>query len=110
SVTAGIAILLLLISLWMIFSGNIASAGPIIIAFFAALAIAFRGYDSLKGFSYTIMIFAAVTMAMYFPQYFVAVGDFKLTNLITPLIQIIMFGMGTSMSAKDFVAVFKTPK
>lgn len=94
----------------MIFSGNIESAGPVLIAFFIALAIGFRGYEGLKGFAYTTMIFAAVTMAMFYPVYFVSVGDFKLTGLITPLIQIIMFGMGTSMSAKDFVAVVKTPK
>lgn len=110
SASLGIAALLLLISLGMIISGNIQSAGPVIMIFFLALAIGFRGYDSLKGFSYTTLIFAAVTMALYFPSYFVKVGDFKLTGLITPLIQIIMFGMGTSMSAKDFVAVIKTPK
>lgn len=110
SAAIGIAGLLLLVALGMIFTGNIEYAGPVLIAFFAALSYGFRGYDQLKGFSYTIVIFAAVTMAMYYPFYFVEVGGFKLTGLITPLIQIIMFGMGTSMSAKDFVAVIKTPK
>ena len=110
SASLAIAALLLLVALGMVFSGNLENAGPILIAFFLALAIGFRGYDSLKGFSYTIMIFSAVTMALYYPVYFVSVGDFKLTGLITPLIQIIMFGMGTSMSAKDFVAVVKTPR
>jgi len=109
-IVLGLAALLLLIALGMIFTGNIELAGPLLIAFFLALAFGFRGYDSLKGFAYTTVIFAAVTMALYYPVYFVSVGDFKLTGLITPLIQIIMFGMGTSMSAKDFVAVFKTPK
>jgi len=109
-IVLGIATLLLLIALGMIFTGNIELAGPLLIAFFLALAFGFRGYDALKGFAYTTVIFAAVTMALYYPVYFVSVGDFKLTGLITPLIQIIMFGMGTSMSAKDFVAVFKTPK
>jgi BASS family bile acid:Na+ symporter len=47
---------------------------------------------------------------MYYPGYFVEVDGYKLTGLIVPLIQIIMFGMGTSMSVKDFVAVAKTPK
>lgn len=110
SAALGVAALLLLISLGMAFSGNLAGAGPMLITFFLLLAIGFKGYDSLKGFSYTIMIFAAVTMALYYPQYFKTIGDFKLTALITPLIQIIMFGMGTSMSAKDFMAVFKQPK
>ncbi|MDP3468088.1 MAG: bile acid:sodium symporter family protein [Daejeonella sp.] len=110
SAALGIAALLLLISLGLIFTGNIESAGPIIIFFFLAMALGFRGFEALKGLSYTTLIFAAVVMALYYPVYFITVGDFKLTGLITPLIQIIMFGMGTSMSAKDFVAVFKTPK
>lgn len=110
SAALAIAALLLLISIGMIITGNIEFAGPVLIAFFAALALGFRGYDQLKGFSYTVMIFAAVTTALYYPFYFIEMGGFKLTGLITPLIQIIMFGMGTSMSAKDFVAVVKTPK
>lgn len=110
SAALGIAALLLLISLGLIFTGNIEGAGPLIIFFFLALAIGFRGYDNLKGFSYTTLIFAAVVMALYYPMYFKTIGDFKLTGLITPLIQIIMFGMGTSMSAKDFAAVIKTPR
>jgi BASS family bile acid:Na+ symporter len=74
------------------------------------LAISFRGYEKLKGFTYTTVIFAAVTTALYYPQHFQTVGDFKLATLITPLIQIIMFGMGTSMSFGDFVGVVKMPK
>lgn len=110
SAALGISALLLLISLGLIFTGNIESAGPLIIFFFLTLALGFRGYAHLKGFSYTTLIFASVAMALYYPAYFKTVGDFKLTALITPLIQIIMFGMGTSMSAKDFVAVIKTPR
>jgi bile acid:Na+ symporter, BASS family len=37
-------------------------------------------------------------------------GDFKMTKLIVPLIQLIMFSMGTEMSLKDFEGVIKTPK
>jgi BASS family bile acid:Na+ symporter len=97
-------------ALAFVFMGNAKSAGPFFICFFIALAFSFRGYASLKGFAYTITIFAAVTMAMYYPQYFVTWGDFKLSKLITPLIQLIMFGMGTSMGINDFVGVVKTPR
>ena len=90
--------------------GNLSYSGPLSILFFFLLAIGFRGYDYLKRFSYTVMIFAAVTSAMFYPQYFVQWGDFKLTALIIPFIQVIMFGMGTSMSVNDFVSVVKTPK
>jgi bile acid:Na+ symporter, BASS family len=85
-------------------------AGWLLVGFFFSLAITFLSYESLRGYSYTTMIFAAVSAAMYYPQYFIQVGDFKLTGLIIPLIQIIMFGMGTSMSLADFATVIKSPK
>ena len=85
-------------------------AGLLLVTFFAFLAMAFRGNEVLKGYSFTIMIFAAVSAAMYFPNYFIQVGDFKLTNLIIPLMQIIMFGMGTTLSLKDFARVMQMPK
>lgn len=85
-------------------------AGWLLVLFFAALAMVFRGYEILKGYVFTIMIFAAVTAAMYFPQYFIRVGDFKLSGLIIPLMQIIMFGMGTTLSLKDFSGVLRMPK
>ncbi len=37
-------------------------------------------------------------------------GDFKFKLLIVPLLQIIMFGMGSQMSLKDFAGVIKMPK
>jgi BASS family bile acid:Na+ symporter len=76
------------------------AAGPFLIAFFLALAIGFRGSALLKGLSFTVTIFAAVTTALYYPNYFVDINGFKLSSLITPLLQLIMFGMGTSMSFK----------
>ncbi len=109
-IALGLSTLLFLAAIVLFSTDNIPLAGPVLVVCFLVLAVGFRGYDSLKGFSYTTMIFAAVTLALYYPQYFLKVGDFKLTGLITPLIQIIMFGMGTSMSGKDFIAVIKTPK
>lgn len=84
--------------------------GPLLILFFVLLGIGFRGFEKLKGFTYTIMIFASVTAAMFYPIVFQQVGDYKLSGLITPLLQIIMFGMGTSMSLRDFYGVVKMPK
>lgn len=94
----------------LVLAGQIPASGILFILFFLSLAIGVRGYEALKGFSYTIMILAAVTTSMYFPQYFVSVNGFRLDNLFTPLLQIIMFGMGTEMSIKDFVGVVKMPK
>lgn len=84
--------------------------GWTLMLFFISLAIAFRGNKFLRGLSFTVIIFAAVTIALYHPEYFLQWGDYKLSGLIIPLIQLIMFGMGTSMSVKDFAAVVKTPK
>jgi len=75
-----------------------------------SVAIAFRGNKLLKGLSYTIIILAVVSLAMYYPQYFKTIGDFKLSGLIVPLLQIIMFGMGTELSIKDFNNVLRMPK
>ena len=47
---------------------------------------------------------------MFFPAPFIQVGSFKMKTLIVPLLQIIMFGMGTAMSLKDFLGVIKMPK
>jgi BASS family bile acid:Na+ symporter len=99
-----------LIAVVIIVTSSLASAGPFMIAFFAFLGIGFLGFEKLKGFSYSIMIFSAVTTALYYPTYLVEIDGFKLSALIIPLIQLIMFGMGTSMSVDDFVAVIKTPK
>lgn len=106
----GLAFLALLVGLGLIVIGNPFQSGWLIVAFFVLLALGFSGIDSLKGYVFAALIFAGVSIAMYWPQNFIQWGDFKLTGLIVPLIQIIMFGMGTSMSLKDFGAVIKSPK
>jgi BASS family bile acid:Na+ symporter len=84
--------------------------GVALVASLIVLALAFRGYANLKGYTYTMMVIAAVVAAMYYPGYFITVGAFKLDRLITPLLQVIMFGMGTAMSAQDFIGIIKMPK
>ncbi len=99
---------ILFIAFWNI--GLINFSGWLLVSFFIFIAIAFKGSVLLKGLSFTVIIFAAVTLAMFHPEYFLHFGNYQLSNLIIPLIQLIMFGMGTSMSIKDFSAVIKTPK
>lgn len=105
-----LSFVMLLAAIVITISGNAQQAGPLYILFFILLAIAFRGYTALKGFSYTVVIFAAVTTALFYPQYFIEYNGFKFAVLISPLIQLIMFGMGTSMSFHDFAGVIKMPK
>ena len=90
--------------------GNWALSGPFVIAFFLLLVVFLKNTEHLGGFSFTFVIFASVAASLYYPQAFIGVGDFEFKGLIVPLLMIIMFGMGTSMSVKDFVGVAKMPK
>ena len=84
--------------------------GVPLILFFLTLALGMRVNQRLKGFSFTVLILAAVSLSMFFPQTFNQWGDFQVKKLIVPLLQIIMFGMGTSMSFNDFYGVIKMPE
>ena len=86
------------------------STGLLLVFGLISLALAVRGFQKLKGFSYTLWIFTAVTASMFYPHYFISAGDFQFKKLIVPLLQIIMFGMGSQMSFKDFSGVIKMPK
>ena len=104
------AVLFFVLFAFSYFSGKLALTGPFLILGFIGLAIGVRGFETFKGFSYTLWIFTAVTVSMYYPRYFLSVGSFELKLLIVPLLQIIMFGMGSQMSLKDFAGVIQMPK
>jgi BASS family bile acid:Na+ symporter len=104
------SLLLFVISIVMILNGNISGTGPLIVGLLMCVAIGVRGFKSTKSFSYTIWIFTAVAASMFYPQFFGSWGGFKLSLLIVPLLQIIMFGMGSQMSLDDFKGVIKMPK
>ena len=101
---------LLAIAIVQFGAGRPEIAGPLLTAFFALAAFGVRAIEKLRGISFSLLIFAAVSLAMNYPAPFVSWGDFGLDALIVPLLQIIMFGMGTAMSARDFVGVVKAPK
>lgn len=84
--------------------------GLFLIFTFIGLALAVRGSESFKGFSFTFWILTAVTASMYYPTYFLGTANFESKVLIVPLLQIIMFGMGSQMSLNDFAGVLKMPK
>jgi BASS family bile acid:Na+ symporter len=109
-IAMGVAILFLIVFLIMLLTGNVAKSGPALIGFFVLSSFGVKGYDVLKGYTFTAWVFAGVTTAMFFPQPFISIGSFKLKLLVVPLIQIIMFGMGSQMSLKDFTGVLKMPK
>jgi len=105
-----LALLLFAIFAVLIIINKPTLTGPFLILGFVSLAIAVRGFEAVKGFSYSLWIFTAVTVSMYYPQYFLSAGSFEYKLLIVPLLQIIMFGMGSQMSLKDFAGVIKMPK
>jgi BASS family bile acid:Na+ symporter len=84
--------------------------GWILFAIFLGIAILFRRAPRLRGYSFSMVIFAVVSLALSYPQYFLSVGGFKLSKLIVPLLQVIMFGMGTELSLRDFAQVLRMPR
>lgn len=90
--------------------GDTVLVGASVISFFVLMAVGVRAFELTKGFSFTVSVFAAVSLAMFFPHTLTSIGDYNTTGLIVPLIQLIMFGMGTAMSIQDFAGVIKMPK
>lgn len=76
---------------------------------FHCLALAATWNPRLRSVTFTLWIAAGVTLGMSYPTWFIGVGDFRFTSLFVPLLQIIMFGMGTTLSVADFTRVFRMP-
>ena len=105
-----LAALLALAAVYLAFRQEYAAFGPILTVLFLVLAFAVRAHEATRGLSYTLIIFAAVTVSLSYPALFTTWGSFSLKGLIVPLLQVIMFGMGTAMSLGDFAGVVKMPK
>lgn len=75
-------------------------------------AIGLGAVPALKGYQYTAWIIAAVVAGMIFPDAFKNWGGVNLRDktLILVIIQLVMFGMGTHMSLKDFSGLASTGK
>ena len=63
----------------------------------------------LKSHAFGLAILACAAASFAFPSAFTSWGGVKLTKLVTPAIQVIMFGMGTTLTLSDFVRVAKCP-
>ena len=88
SIITGISLFLTIISF---FTDDFISTGPMLILFLILLSISLNTTQKYKGFSFTVLIFAAVSISMYYPKYFVELNGFEMKKLIVPLLQIIMF-------------------
>lgn len=65
---------------------------------------------TVKGFSFTAWVLAAVGLALLYPHHITVFFGFSTEDWIVPLIQLIMFGMGTTMGIKDFYGILRMPK
>ena len=99
----------LLVLLLMLVAGYRYETGPAVVLTFTSLAVYFMGHPLLRGVSFTIWVFAFVAGSLFYPGAFGTWFGFDLKLLILPLIQIIMFGMGTTLSVSDFTRVFTMP-
>lgn len=105
-----VALATFLVAIFFFISSQPTKGGLLLIVSWMCLAIAFMQSILLKKFAYTVMILAAVTVSLTFPQYFNTWGGFPLKKLIVPLLQVITFGVGCTMSWRDLSGVLKMPK
>ncbi len=85
-------------------------AGVTLTTSLVALAAAARASVRFRGLTFTVGVFAFAAAAGFFPGLFISWRGFELRNLIVPLIQLIMFGMGTTLAFDDFSRVARMPK
>ena len=81
----------------------------LLVAALAGLALYLTRHPTLKGFSFPAWVFTFVAASMVWPAAFGTWFGLDLKVLIVPLVQIIMFGMGTKLSMGDFVRVIVMP-
>ena len=91
-------------------TGTAQFIGPAVILLFSLLAIAVGKSRNYSAFAFTLWVAAFVAAAMFYPAAFHTWSGFELSTLMVPLIQIIMFGMGTQLTPGDFLRVFSFPK
>ena len=63
----------------------------------------------LRRQAFGLAVLACAAIAFSFPEAFAEWGGVKLTSLVVPAIQFIMFGMGTTLSPDDFLRVARRP-
>ena len=75
-------------------------------------AIGLRFVPSLRTYQFTAWVIAVVTAALIYPAHFLHVDGFDMRNkwVMLVAIQMVMFGMGTQMSLRDFAGVVKNPR
>src|SRR5215831_15455871 len=83
-----------------------------IVFLLVAFAISLRFSKNFRRYQFTAWIIAVVVGAMIYPTQILNLHGFDMRNKWVMLIaiQLVMFGMGTQMSLKDFAGVAKSPR
>ncbi|MHC4573988.1 MAG: bile acid:sodium symporter family protein [Planctomycetota bacterium] len=74
------------------------------------LAAAASASRRFRRVAFTLWVLAFGVCAMFFPELFISWGGFELKRTIGPLVQVILFGMGMTLTFEDFARVLKMPK
>jgi BASS family bile acid:Na+ symporter len=106
---AWLSLLLAVATVVLLLLGYRAGVGWCVIGALTSFALFCMGHAFLKSYAFTVWVFAFVAASMFYPRVFMTWAGYDLGKLIVPLIQIIMFGMGTTLSVADFARVFKMP-
>ena len=98
-----ISLLVLLVAIILFLNRSELVSKLAFVGFWILLSLASHGGNQLfKRFSFGLWVLTAVAIAMCFPNMIATWGDFNTKVLIVPLLQVIMFGMGTAISFQDF--------
>jgi len=85
-------------------------AGGVAVVVFVGLAILAGRSRRYSPFAFALWVIAFVSAAMVYPEGFREWAGRPAPSLVPLLIQIIMFGMGTTLSLRDFARVAQMPK
>lgn len=82
----------------------------IVAASLGLIALGSLWIQALKPYGFSLWVMAAGTLAAAFPSWFIEWRGFELKRSITPLVQLVLFGMGMTLTFDDFRRVLKIPR
>ena len=85
------------------------AAGIAAAAGLAGLAVSGSFSPGARNAAFSLWVVVFALAALSSPGIFIAWGGFPLRRLITPLVQLIMFGMGTTLAPADFLRLARMP-
>ena len=89
---------------------NLLAESLMLAVVFTALAVSTRWVRWLHGLGFTFTVLAVGSLAVAYPPAFLSWGGFDLKQAIPPLVQLILLGMGMTLSVADFRRVLTMPR